>query len=46
MDSDKPHTFNRYFKNLNLFNVKSQGNGLGKWLQKWKEVKLWKLFGS
>lgn len=40
MDSDKHHAFNKLFSNLNLFNEKRQGNGLGVGLQKWREVKL------
>ena len=40
----KPYV--RYFENLDLYNVKNQGNGLGEWLQKWREVKLRKLFGG
>lgn len=36
----------RYFENLDLYNVQNQGNGLGEWLQKWREVKLRKLFGG
>lgn len=35
----------RYFEN-DLYNVKNQGNGLGELLQKWREVKLRKLFGG
>lgn len=34
----------RHFKNLDLYNVKNQGNLLREWLQKWREVKLRKLF--